>query len=230
MGKSITYRALARVLGVALLVLGIGCLIGGNFANGFISSQLSKQEIDIPTDKSLDNQIAKTGLNADVADGLRKWAGQTMSNGDQTHPYAEYIGEHMRLAASTAGYPEVNFKKLAGMISDQKAALTKKVTADNPTMSDEQVAKQVAAESINPLSKYDEALAIQTLTDLRSNTFFMGSMLQGTLLNVWGWSLIGKIATIAGWILVVGGVLLGGAGFWPAKKATPATSTNPQES
>lgn len=45
----------------------------------------------------------------------------------------------------------------------------------------------------------------------------MGTMIQGTLLNVWGWSLIAKIATIAGWLLVFGGVL-GVLGFWPAKK------------
>ena len=44
----------------------------------------------------------------------------------------------------------------------------------------------MSVEALDPLSEYQEALDIQTLTDLRTNTFFMGSMLQGTLLNVWG--------------------------------------------
>src|SRR6202167_1273171 len=36
-------------------------------------------------------------------------------------------------------------------------------------------------------------------------TLFMGATLNGLLLNAWGWSVIGMIATLAGWILIGGG-------------------------
>lgn len=147
-------------MGVIPLVLGIGCLIGGNFANSFISEQLDRQEIDLPTIESLDNQVANTSLDPQVADSLRPWAGEMMSKGEQARPYATYISEHIRLMAVNAGYPEVKFKGLNGEINAAKAALTEKIAADNPNMSEDEAAKQVAAETLNPLSKYDEALQI----------------------------------------------------------------------
>src|ERR1700691_3067552 len=39
-------------------------------------------------------------------------------------------------------------------------------------------------------------------------TLFMGETLNGLLLNAWGWSVIGAIATLAGFILILLGGLL----------------------
>jgi hypothetical protein len=39
-------------------------------------------------------------------------------------------------------------------------------------------------------------------------TLFMGETLNGLLLNAWGWSVIGMIATLAGWILILLGAIL----------------------
>jgi hypothetical protein len=39
-------------------------------------------------------------------------------------------------------------------------------------------------------------------------TLFMGETLNGLLLNAWGWSVIGMIATLAGWILILLGAML----------------------
>jgi hypothetical protein len=39
-------------------------------------------------------------------------------------------------------------------------------------------------------------------------TLFMGETLNGLLLNAWGWSVIGMIATLAGWILILLGAAL----------------------
>jgi hypothetical protein len=39
-------------------------------------------------------------------------------------------------------------------------------------------------------------------------TLFMGETLNGLLLNAWGWSVIGTIATLAGWILILLGATL----------------------
>ncbi len=47
-----------------------------------------------------------------------------------------------------------------------------------------------------------------TLTAQKA-TLFQGETLRGLLLNAWGWSLLGTIATLAGWVLIViGGLLL----------------------
>jgi hypothetical protein len=42
----------------------------------------------------------------------------------------------------------------------------------------------------------------------KRTTLFMGETLNGLLLNAWGWSVIGMIATLAGWILILLGAVL----------------------
>ena len=39
-------------------------------------------------------------------------------------------------------------------------------------------------------------------------TLFQGETLRGLLLNAWGWSLVGTLVTLAGWILILLGVVL----------------------
>ncbi|MBX5440253.1 MAG: hypothetical protein IRZ32_01865 [Solirubrobacteraceae bacterium] len=39
-------------------------------------------------------------------------------------------------------------------------------------------------------------------------TLFMGETLKGLLLNAWGWSVVGTVATVAGWVLIVLGAIL----------------------
>lgn len=63
-----------------------------------------------------------------------------------------------------------------------------------------QTYSQVSAKSLaNPK---DTALAQQT------QTLFRGETLRGLLLNAWGWSQVGTVALIAGWVLIGLGVLL----------------------
>ncbi len=54
------------------------------------------------------------------------------------------------------------------------------------------------------------ALAAPTNTKLAEEkaTLFQGETLRGLLLNAWGWSLVGTIATLAGWILIGLGAIL----------------------
>jgi hypothetical protein len=54
------------------------------------------------------------------------------------------------------------------------------------------------------------ALAAPTNAKLAEEkaTLFQGETLRGLLLNAWGWSLIGTIATLAGWILIALGAIL----------------------
>jgi hypothetical protein len=54
------------------------------------------------------------------------------------------------------------------------------------------------------------ALAAPTNAKLAEEkaTLFQGETLRGLLLNAWGWSLVGTIATLAGWILIGLGAIL----------------------
>ncbi len=54
------------------------------------------------------------------------------------------------------------------------------------------------------------ALAAPTNAKLAEEkaTLFQGESLRGLLLNAWGWSLVGTIATLAGWILIALGLVL----------------------
>jgi hypothetical protein len=54
------------------------------------------------------------------------------------------------------------------------------------------------------------ALASPTNAKLAAEkaTLFQGETLRGLLLNAWGWSLVGTIATLAGWILIALGAIL----------------------
>jgi hypothetical protein len=54
------------------------------------------------------------------------------------------------------------------------------------------------------------ALAAPTNTKLAEEkaTLFQGEALRGLLLNAWGWSLVGTIATLAGWVLIALGAIL----------------------
>ncbi len=60
---------------------------------------------------------------------------------------------------------------------------------------------QVSAESIAGGMKNTKLAGERT-------TLFMGETLNGLLLNAWGWSVIGMIATLAGWILILLGAAL----------------------
>jgi hypothetical protein len=54
------------------------------------------------------------------------------------------------------------------------------------------------------------ALAAPTNTKLAEEkaTLFQGETLRGLLLNAWGWSLVGTIATLAGWLMIALGAVL----------------------
>jgi hypothetical protein len=54
------------------------------------------------------------------------------------------------------------------------------------------------------------ALAAPTDAKLAAEkaTLFQGETLRGLLLNAWGWSLVGTIATLAGWMLIALGAIL----------------------
>ncbi|MDD7384378.1 MAG: hypothetical protein SPI12_03705 [Actinomycetaceae bacterium] len=228
------YKTLLKIVGVVLALIGIGAMIGGNFASGFVKDQLKAQQITMP-DASKQPTEAQGGdfTQADV-DALKPFSNTQLDSGPKAKAYADnYIAVHMRSAAKAAGVPEdkQTFAGIGEYINETYAPkLTDEIKADQPNLSDDEVKALVKSEPNNKDTKYEAAKTIGKLDALRTNSFFEGNMLRGTLLSAYGWGLIGTIAIIAAWVLIVLGVLLFVAGFViKGKKAPVVEKTTIQE-
>lgn len=100
------YQAIARVFAVVLAIAGIGLTVGGNYAHGFVTDQLSQQKITMPSGKALTSQ--------DMKDTLEKYAGKPMTTGPQAEAFANhYIQAHMNATANGKTYEEVSGEYIA---------------------------------------------------------------------------------------------------------------------
>lgn len=215
------YKNIAKILGIVLVLVGIGAIIGGKFADSFIEEQLADQYITMPTEEAIDGQITSGRITEADAEELRPYAGEELTNGNQAKAYANnYIYAHMKASAAGAGYPDGNYANLGGAFSEKEAALIEELKADNPDADEETLSRMAAAEIANPMTEYDNAREAATLEDLRYGTFLDGNTLRGMLLNAYGWGLVGTIAFWAGLLLVIGGIALAAYGFIPAGKKT----------
>ncbi|MCI5826183.1 MAG: hypothetical protein MR006_05915 [Arcanobacterium sp.] len=226
------YKTLAKIVGIVLLLIGIGAFAGGQFAGSFVGSQLKAQQITMPKLEELKTVDQGGQYSKEDVEALKPFDGQLMSTGDMAAAYANhYIAVHMNSAAKRAEVPadKATFagigdvvRKVEDKLADEiKADPTKlsaktlgqlKITAQEATSQDNLKAV-IAAEEKNPESAYASAKQIAQLNNLKNNTFFQGNMLRGTLLNAYGWGLVGKIANIAGITLIVLGVVLIVGGF-----------------
>lgn len=100
------YQAIARVFAVVLAIAGIGLAVGGNYAHGFVTDQLSAQKITMPSGKALTSQ--------DMKDHLEKYAGKPMTTGPQAEAFANhYIQAHLNATAGGKTYEEVSGEYIA---------------------------------------------------------------------------------------------------------------------
>lgn len=204
------YRTLALIIGVVILTVGIGALSGGRFADNFIADEMQRQNITMPGIEAIEGQLAGGRITQDTADALRPHAGEMMSNGIQAKAYASYIQDHMAASGAASGLsPEqATYSGIGAAYGEIEAALTAEIAADNPAASEQEVAALTAKEISDPITSYATAVEAASLKSLRFDTMFNGNMLVGTLLNVYGWGLIGAIATWAGTGLIIAGVIL----------------------
>mgnify|MGYP006290405037 CR=1 FL=1 len=171
---------IASVIGLilAVVLVGAGALLqwGGNFANGQVKDQLLSQKVTFP-DKGSDSLKALPEVDRLA---MEKFAGKTMSTGDQAYTYANhYIRVHMQGIGAGKTYEEV---------SGEWMGATAQLAAD-PTNKD--LAAQVAA-----LGNQRQAL-------------FMGSTLMGLLGFTYAFATIAKIAIIGSYLaFAAGGILL----------------------
>ncbi|MDO5048491.1 MAG: hypothetical protein Q4D87_01240 [Actinomycetaceae bacterium] len=219
------YKTFAKIFGIILVLIGVGALVGAMFASSFISSQMEEQAIIFPEEEAIQSQVEIGRITEEDAAALRPYAGQQLADGAGAQVYADnYIHSHMAFAARQAGVEGETYATLGGLVGQETAALTEKLTADNPGESEETIAKMVAAEIANPLTEYPEAARAKELQDLRTDIMLTGNTLRGMLLNVYGWGLIGQIAFFAGIGAVIVGLALTIWGFLPAKKKNPVNA------
>lgn len=174
-----TFDLFASVIGlllaVVLIVAGILLQWGGNFANGQVKDQLVAQKITFPEAGSQ----SLTSLPAADRAAMEKYAGQTMTTGDQAYTWANhYIKVHMGYIANGKTYDEV---------SGDFMAKNGQLQADPNN-------KALAA-------------TVATLGQQRQS-LFMGSTLMGLLGFTYAFATIAKIALIASWASFIAGALL----------------------
>ena len=176
--KRTTFDKIASMIG---LMLGVGLLIagallswGGNFATEQVKNNLADQKIVFP---AADSAGIKALPAADAA-AMRKYAGMTMTTGEQARTWSDhYIKVHMVAIGGGKTYDDVSGEFMAA-------------------------SAQLKA------SPNDAALSAQVagLGQLRQ-TLFMGSTLRGLLGFSYAFATIGSVAIIASYVAYAGGLL-----------------------
>lgn len=117
----------AIILAVVLLVAG-GLLTWAHyFIADQVHSQLSQQQITMPSGDALTTPTMKKELG--------KYAGQQMTTGPQAKAYADYyIGAHLDEMSGGKSYSQVSSEQMAAAAKDPNSAETKKLTALKETM------------------------------------------------------------------------------------------------
>ena len=172
MNKAIRWRIVSLQ---AMLVLILGGASGflfyeGSFVTGMVHDQLVAQKISFP---GTDQIKAGGALDpAEFPSEIRAYAGQQVDNGDKARVYAQdFIGKHLQGVAGGKTYSQVS--------SDSSAAA--KVLASTPATDPNYATLQTQAATLAG----------------QKTTLFQGEMLRGTLLNSWGWWMLGTYTTYA---------------------------------
>lgn len=168
------------MVGVLILVLGFAVASQYNFAQSYVKEELGAQKIVFAPAANL-TEAEKNWKPGSVC--LTTYAGQAMETGAQAECYAKYyIREHMKASAESAGFPGATYATLGSIRTD----LTAQVAAAK--------AKGDTAGAADLQKKLDAATSLRT-------TMQSGETLSGLLLTVYGFSVVGDIAGLAGNVL-----------------------------
>jgi len=142
----------------------------GTFVTGMVNDQLVAQKIFFPGTDQI-----KAGGSLDPAKfsaEIQAYAGQQVDNGDKARVYGnDYIGVHLAGVAGGQTYSQVSSanSKLAAQL------------AATPTTDPGYAALQTQSATLAG----------------QKTTLFQGEMLRGTLLNSWGWWMVGTYTIYA---------------------------------
>jgi hypothetical protein len=145
--------ALGAVVTVVLAVAGVLLTWGSNFADDYVSDELTAQQIFFPE---------RAALEEEGRTDLLGYAGQQVSTGGEAEAYASYIGGHLEGIADGATYAE-----LGGPEREAKAAVE---TAMNEGQSESSVAElQANADALT--NQRNSLFKGETLRGLLLSTF-----------------------------------------------------------
>jgi hypothetical protein len=162
-----------------LLILGLVMTSNANFANDYVTDQLSQQHITFKTVDTLTDEEKQSA-------NLVKYAGQPLTTGKQAEVYAnEFIGLHVRNTANANG---MTYAELGVPQSELRAKVAAAQKANDPALPDLQ--KQLA----------DITAARETL--------FKGETLRGLLLTSFGFSEMGAKAEQAATVAYIAAAIL----------------------
>jgi hypothetical protein len=172
MNKAIRWRIISlQAMLVVILASASGFLFyEGNFVSGMVHDELVAQQIFFP---GTDQIKAGGALDpAKFSAEIRNYAGQQVDNGDKARVYGtDFIGVHLQGIAGGKTYSQVSSANSA--MNAQIAATPK----TDPTYAS--------------LQAQAATLAAQ------KTSLFQGEMLRGTLLNSWGWWMVGNYTAYA---------------------------------
>ena len=189
MNSAIRWRIISlQAMLVVILASASGFLFyEGNFVTGMVHDELVAQQIFFPGTDTI-----KAGGALDPAKcsaEIRNYAGQQVDNGDKARVYAnDFIGVHVQGIAGGKTYSQVS---AAGSALNAQIALTPKTDPNYAT-----------------LQAQAATLAAQ------KTSLFQGEMLRGTLLNSWGWWMVGNYTVYAAIGLMIAAIgVLGAVAF-----------------
>ena len=168
------------VVAVLLFALGFAAFGQYNFAQNYVKEELSAQKITFtPADKlTAEEKTWKAGSEC-----LVTYGGQLLETGPQAECYAKYyIALHMENAANTAGFHGATYATLGGIRTDLNTQIAAAKTSGN------------TAAATDLQKKLDAATSLRT-------TMQTGETLRGLLLTVYGFSVLGSMAGLAGNLL-----------------------------
>ena len=186
MDKSMRWRIISlQAMLVIILASASGFLFyEGNFVTTMVHDELVAQKIFFP---GTDQIKAGGALDpAKFSAEIRSYAGQQVDNGDKARVYGnDYIGVHLAGIAGGMTYSEVS----------AAASKANKELAATPTTDPNYTTLQTQATTLAG----------------QKTSLFQGEMLRGTLLNSWGWWMVGNYTALAAIGLMVAAVGVLGA-------------------
>jgi hypothetical protein len=168
------------VVAIVLAIVGFVVVGQASFARDYVKQELGAQKITFAAASALtdEEKTWKAGSQCLVDN-----AGKTLETGPQAECYAKYyIRLHMAESAKSAGFEGATYATLGPIRSDPTAQINSAKQAGDTT------------KAADLQKKLDAA------TSLRS-TMQSGETLSGLLLTVYGFSVLGEAAGIAGWAL-----------------------------
>ena len=99
---------------IVLVVAGSLLMVGYNFANNNVHSQLAEQQITFPPAAAFAHPVAGSEITPSMIGTVSKYAGQELTTGQQAQVYAnDFIAVHLQEIGGGQTYAQLSAKALA---------------------------------------------------------------------------------------------------------------------